>query len=197
MQKVLGLDLGVGSIGWAWTLLPENEAEAELLDTQEYEPELGSRVVPYQQLEKKGSEGDVYSKGQAVTTSASRRDARGIRRMNDRYKRRRFMVNKLLTEWGMAAKDVALYGVQGQELRETLFGLRAKAAREQVTLGEIGRIFLWLNQKRGYLSNRKDTTPINTKSELLGNLDKNGELLAVFDENGVLVKYRTIGEFFL
>lgn len=43
MKKVLGLDLGVGSIGWSLIALDEDQRPAEILD-------MGCRIVPLMQL---------------------------------------------------------------------------------------------------------------------------------------------------
>ena len=43
MKKVLGLDLGVGSIGWSLIALDKDERPAEILG-------MGCRIVPLMQL---------------------------------------------------------------------------------------------------------------------------------------------------
>ncbi|WP_299320038.1 hypothetical protein [uncultured Porphyromonas sp.] len=43
MKKVLGLDLGVGSIGWSLIVLDEDQRPAEILG-------MGCRIVPLMQL---------------------------------------------------------------------------------------------------------------------------------------------------
>jgi CRISPR-associated endonuclease Csn1 len=68
----------------------------------------------------------------------------------------------------------------------SLYGLRAKAIKEQISLQEIGRIFFHLNQKRGYRSSRK--TGQNEKSDYLNNIKA--------FESELLYNQRTVGEYF-
>ena len=75
-KKILGLDLGTNSIGWALV----DKDEKKIIN-------IGSRIVPM------GSELSEFEKGNPQTKNAERRIARGIRRMGKRYKARR---NKLL-----------------------------------------------------------------------------------------------------
>jgi len=77
MKKILGLDIGTNSIGWA---LIERDLEKEtgrIIGT-------GVRIIP--------TDSDLLSKyetGQAASKSAIRRQARGARRLKQRYKLRR------------------------------------------------------------------------------------------------------------
>ncbi len=88
MKKVLGLDLGVGSIGWA-LIKTENDEPQEIVA-------MGSRVVP---LTKDDS--DQFSKGQAITKNAERTALRTARKGLDRYQLRRNMLTQVLRENGM------------------------------------------------------------------------------------------------
>ncbi|MCB0692583.1 MAG: hypothetical protein KDC16_13140, partial [Saprospiraceae bacterium] len=80
MKKILGLDLGTNSIGWA--LIEQNfeNKEGKILG-------MGSRIIPM------GTDKQDYEKGVGITKNADRRTKRTIRKMNKRYKLRR---NKLL-----------------------------------------------------------------------------------------------------
>jgi CRISPR-associated endonuclease Csn1 len=75
-KKILGLDLGTNSIGWALI----NQTEQTILG-------MGSRIIPM------GTDKQDYEKGVGITKNADRRTKRTIRKMNKRYKLRR---NKLL-----------------------------------------------------------------------------------------------------
>ena len=69
MKKVLGLDLGTTSIGWAMVEIAEKDNEkTSILGC-------GSRVVPISVDEK-----DSFEKGKAITTNADRRLKRCMRR---------------------------------------------------------------------------------------------------------------------
>ena len=64
MKRILGLDLGANSIGWAVVNEAENSDETSSIIR------LGVRVNPLTVDEK-----DNYEKGKAVTTNAGRHDA--------------------------------------------------------------------------------------------------------------------------
>ncbi len=137
-KLILGLDLGPNSIGWALVRDDlENPAESELVD-------LGVRVFP---------EGvDAFDTGKEKSRNEGRRIARGMRRQILRRVRRRRYLREALIEaklWPAGdAAEAELYGLDPYELR-------ARALDEKLTPHEIGRVLLHLNQRRGFLSNRK------------------------------------------
>jgi CRISPR-associated endonuclease Csn1 len=137
MKKVLGLDLGVTSIGWAFIKEDEKE-KSQILG-------LGSRIIPLST-----SENDEFTKGNAQSTNAGRRIKRGMRRNLQRYKLRKQQLIKALQVHGLMP-DVNLFNLPAIDL----YALRERALFEQITLQELGRLFFMLNQKRGYKSNRK------------------------------------------
>lgn len=142
MKKILGLDLGSASIGWA--LIAENEINGiinrEILG-------LGSRIIPYE-----GTEGKDFEKGTGESRNSVRTQMRTIRKGYDRYQlRRKYLVQELLKH-NMLPSD-GLKKLPKMQLWE----LRNKAAAEKVDLHELGRLLLWLNQKRGYKSSRSDS----------------------------------------
>ena len=139
MKKILGLDLGVTSIGWAFILEDEQgNAKAQIKG-------IGSRIIPLS-----SDENDEFTKGNAISKNAKRTEKRGIRRLNHRYKMRKHFLNKLFNAHDM---------VPGKELYDldaiSLYGLRDRALKEQISPQELARVFYHLNQKRGYKSNRK------------------------------------------
>lgn len=137
MKTILGLDLGSASIGWA--LINEHENKTSIIA-------LGSRIIPYE-----GTEGKDFAKGTGESRNALRTKARTARKGYDRYQLRR----KYLVEALVAAKmypDETLKNLPKNEL----WSLRNKAVNFQITLKELGRLLLWLNQKRGYKSSRSD-----------------------------------------
>lgn len=143
MKKVLGLDLGVASIGWA--LVNEADKEGERSSIQK----VGVRVIPLNQDE----EGD-FLKGKSITTNATRTEKRGMRRNIQRYKLRRGKLKSVLLEAGLITSDSKL-NEDGKDTTFETHRLRAKAASEQISLEELARVLLMLNGKRGYKSNRK------------------------------------------
>lgn len=143
MKKVLGLDLGVASIGWA--LVNEADKDGERSSIQK----VGVRVVPLNQDE----EGD-FKKGKSITTNATRTEKRGMRRNIQRYKLRRENLKSILLEAGLITSDSKL-NEDGKDTTFETHCLRARAACEQISLEELARVLLMLNGKRGYKSNRK------------------------------------------
>lgn len=75
MERILGLDLGVGSIGWA--LIEKEDTGNRIVD-------MGVRVVPLTSDDEK-----EFSQGNAITKNQKRRIKRGIRRGQDRFQQRR------------------------------------------------------------------------------------------------------------
>lgn len=151
MNKILGLDLGTNSVGWALI----DKAENKILG-------MGSRIIPM------GADKQDYEKGIGITKNAERRTARSIRKMNKRYKQRRNKLLFILNELGMlpdqfqfktgmpeAKKldDLALLPIaKGTVQLNSLehYKLRAKATKEKIELKELGTIIYQFNQLRGY-----------------------------------------------
>ncbi|OAV67856.1 hypothetical protein Barb4_02301 [Bacteroidales bacterium Barb4] len=137
MTKVLGLDLGAASVGWA--MIEEEEKSHKILG-------LGSRIIPYE-----GTEGNDFAKGTGESRNALRTKARTARKGYDRYQlRRKYLVDTLVKNEMMP--DEYLRKLPKMQLWE----LRSKAVTTEITKQELGRLFLWLNQKRGYKSSRSD-----------------------------------------
>lgn len=137
-KMILGLDLGVTSIGWA--IVSENENhERQIVD-------MGSRIIPLSVDDK-----DEFSKGNAISKNQNRTAKRTQRKGYDRYQLRRKDLKELLTKLSMFP-DEKLMKLSSLEL----YGLRDKAIKEKIELIELGRVLYHLNQKRGYKSSRSD-----------------------------------------
>ncbi|HOD89223.1 MAG TPA: type II CRISPR RNA-guided endonuclease Cas9, partial [Bacteroidales bacterium] len=143
MKKILGLDLGTNSIGWA--LVNESETENE----QSSIVKLGVRVNPLTV-----DEISNFEKGKSITTNAERTLKRGARRNLQRYKLRRENLIEILRENKIIA-DKTILSEDGKDTTHQTLKLRAKAAKEKVSLEEFAKILLLINKKRGYKSNRK------------------------------------------
>ena len=84
MKKILGLDLGTNSIGWALTKQDFDKKEGEIID-------LGSRIIPMSQ--------DVLGKfdsGVSISQTAERTKYRGTRRLVQRFLLRRERLHRIL-----------------------------------------------------------------------------------------------------
>lgn len=168
MTKILGLDLGTNSIGWA-LIEQEKKDDGRIID-------IGSRIFPMGVNMEKGTK--------EVSKNATRRDKRQARRQNFRRKMRKEKLAELLIDkqmfpqidpiferlTGYNSKEhpfrnkfkTVLHEVQLPEELRSFFALdpyklRAKAFEEdQLSLKEIGRIFYHFAQRRGYKENLQD-----------------------------------------
>lgn len=143
MKKVLGLDLGVASIGWALVNQADNPEEKSSIIR------IGVRVNPLSTDEK-----TAYTQGKSITTNADRRDKRSARRNLQRYQLRRSNLISLLKNQGWINDDTILAENGNKSTFET-FRLRAEAVEKEISLCQLSRVLLMINKKRGYKSNRK------------------------------------------
>ncbi|MPV85450.1 type II CRISPR RNA-guided endonuclease Cas9 [Ostreibacterium oceani] len=146
MKKILGLDLGTNSIGWAM-VGEERDENNKLIDADIIK--LGVRVNPLTT-----DELTDFEKGKPLSTNAERTLKRGARRNLQRYKLRRENLMELLAAANIIKAGIPLTEVGSQSTHQTL-QLRAKAARHPIELNELARVLLAINKKRGYKSSRK------------------------------------------
>lgn len=143
MKKILGLDLGTNSIGWAVVNEAENSNEKSSI------VKVGVRVNPLTVDELSN-----FEKGKSITTNADRTLKRSMRRNLQRYKLRRQHLVKVLKENGFI-DDETLLSENGNRTTFETYRLRAKAAVDEISLQELARVLLMINKKRGYKSSRK------------------------------------------
>ena len=174
MKKILGLDIGTNSIGWAFIEQNIEEEKGSIIG-------LGSRILPVT--------GDIiknFQAGQSVSAAAERRVKRGARRLLQRYRLRRGRLIKALKLLGWLPQEfpdsflnVSKFNINDylpfseqtkQEAFEQfgsdkipgdwiIYYLRSKALHKKITLQELSRILYQLNQKRGFRSSKKDIKP--------------------------------------
>jgi CRISPR-associated endonuclease Csn1 len=143
MKKILGLDLGTNSVGWALVNEAENEKELSSII------KLGVRVNPLTV-----DEVSNFNKAKGETPNQERTSKRGARRRWQRYKLRRQHLIDIFIKQGWITSD-ALLTEDGNNSTFETYRLRAKAATEEISLMEFARVLLMINKKRGYKSNRK------------------------------------------
>ena len=143
MKKILGLDLGSNSIGWAVVNEAENAEEKSSI------VKLGVRVNPLTVDELTN-----FEKGKSITTNADRTLKRSMRRNLQRYKLRRDNLIEILKE-NKFISDNTILSENGNRTTFETYRLRAKAATEEISLQEFARVILMINKKRGYKSSRK------------------------------------------
>ena len=155
MKKILGLDLGTSSIGWALIEHSPENRKGRIIG-------MGSRIISM------GAELSNFERGQAQTKNANRRIARGARKLNKRYKQRRNKLIYALKELGMLPNQIQLVKdffdpnkidkisikpIKKRQPQLTAFDLlelRVKALSEKIELKDLGRIIYKYNQLRGY-----------------------------------------------
>lgn len=141
MKKILGLDLGVASIGWGLITVDDNNVPNKILG-------MGSRIVPLST-----DDANEFTTGKAISKNAKRTEKRTARKGYDRYQLRRQNLTEKLRELKMLP-DEHLIKLPTLELWQ----LRANGATEghKLELPEIGRVLYHINQKRGYKHAKAD-----------------------------------------
>jgi CRISPR-associated endonuclease Csn1 len=171
MKKILGLDLGTNSIGWA--LIEEGES---ILGNKIHG--MGCRIVPLSPDDK-----NEFTTGNAISKNQKRTTARTQRKGYDRYQlRRKYLIEALRTH------DMLPNETLKNIPKLDLWSLRSKAVNQKISLQELGRVLLHMNQKRGYKSSRSDA-----------NLDKKDtEYVVAVKSRYDLIKdhHLTIGQYF-
>ncbi len=192
-DTVLGLDLGVKSVGWC-LLRVDGGHPTGIID-------MGVRIFDA------GMDGDV-STGQAESRAVARRQARQQRRMTERRARRKRNVLRVLQRAGLLPAgtpdelipplDQVLlkrhHGAAGAGAPALLahvlpYWLRARALTQPLAPDELGRAFYHLAQRRGYLSNRRATGDKKDKGQVADGI---AELTEEMERAGA----RTLGEYF-
>src|SRR6218665_882779 len=95
MKKILGLDLGTNSIGWALIEQDFSKKEGKILG-------MGSRIIPMSQ----DILGD-FGKGNSVSQTAERTTLRSARRLRERYLLRRERLHRVLNVMGFLPEHYA------------------------------------------------------------------------------------------
>lgn len=143
MKRILGLDLGTTSIGWALVNESEDSTEPSSII------KLGVRISTLTSNERTN-----FETGKAYETTKNRTLKRGARRNLQRYKLRREQLKQLLIEHQILSENDIL-SENGPNTTYQTIRLRAKAVSERIELHELARVLLAINKKRGYKSNRK------------------------------------------
>lgn len=149
MTKILGLDLGTNSIGWALI----DDSDEKIIAT-------GVRIFP-EGVENLGQGDREQSK------NASRTDARGKRKQFFRKRLRKHLLLKKLSDNGMCPLQKQDFEAWKQNRKFPLttqmkawfqlnpYELRAKGVHQELSLMEFGRVLYHLSQRRGFQSNSR------------------------------------------
>lgn len=189
MSKILGLDLGTNSIGWA---VIDDEKEGNKLQDK------GVLIF---------SEGVKSEKGQEKSKAAERTGYRSARRIKFRRKIRKYQTLLVLAKHNMCpltideveawrksnfkkypAKPEFIEWLRTDEEKSiNPYFFRNKASREKVSEYELGRALYHIAQRRGFLSNRLDQSDdnlIKSKKDEIQNLinDENLNKIELLNE---------------
>jgi CRISPR-associated endonuclease Csn1 len=185
MAKILGLDLGTNSIGWALIDDKLNKIIG-----------MGSRIFPVGVDNLGDGEGEL-------SKNASRTGARGTRRQFFRKKLRKKVLLKELASLNMCPLTNQNFDdwkttkkFPSQELASWFalnpYELRHRALNEKLSFEEIGRIFYHLIQRRGFLSNSRSAGK-DDGAIFKGNA-KEGKI--GIDETREQIENKTLGSYF-
>ena len=198
MAKILGLDLGTNSIGWAVV-----KAEFKNGKAKEYNGivDAGVRIFP------EGVEPTTIGQGdKEQSKNATRREHRQMRRQFYRKKLRKVKLLEALIklemcplsevglhQWSKWDKDRKTNGKHFPSepdfiewLKLNPYELRAKALDGPVSLFELGRIFYHFIQRRGFLSSRKGTEE--------GKIFEGKDHMSGIDATRMLMNGQTLGK---
>jgi len=167
----LGLDIGIGSVGWA-VLRNQPNGEPDRLQ------DLGVRIFDKAEQPKTGA-----------SLAAPRRDARSARRRLRRHRHRLERIRYLMEQRGiMPVLDIqAMYAAGG--FQKSPYQLRAEALDRPLTKEEAVRVLIHLAQRRGYKS--------NSTAEAAKDEKETGKVKTAIEENRRCMAghgYRTVGE---
>ena len=184
---ILGLDIGISSVGWGLLELDENNNPYKIID-------VGSRI--FTPGEEKS--GDSRSK--------ARREKRGARRIIRRREFRLDRVRNLLYKKGYLNADITsnIVSIKNEELSLAFnnminnyykdkdtnpYKLKVEALDKKLTYEELSIILVHYAKKRGYKSNREEASD-NDSGKVLSAIKENEKIME--DNN-----YRTISEMYL
>lgn len=185
MRYRLGLDIGSTSIGWCLVRLNNNDEPVAVI-------RMGVRIFSDGRNPKDGS-----------SLAVTRRQARQMRRRRDRLLKRKERMLDALTRLSFFPKD--------EKERSSLasinpYALRKRGLYERLSGPEFGRALFHINQRRGFLSNRKTDKKDNESGTLKKairdlreklqneNCQTIGEWLANRHERGESVRARLRGK---
>lgn len=171
IEKILGLDIGISSLGWAVINYDKEKKENNKIIKS------GVRIFTVAENPKTGE-----------SLALPRRNARGARRTIKRKAQRLKAIKNLFTKYLNLSKDdiFSSQSIFTEKKQKDVWQLRDKALKRELTNKEFARILLHIAKRRGYKSNRKVEENGNSEGKkVLNSIEKNKELLK---------QYFTIGE---
>ena len=172
-KLILGLDLGITSIGWALVNVDEKIQNNKIIDS-------GVRIFTIAEHPKDGK-----------SLALPRREARGARRTTKRKVQKIRSIKRLLLKNKILTQDELDTLFIGNKKQKDVWDLRKEALYRELNNKELSRIMIHLAKHRGYFSNRKSEKPDKSDKEataVLGGIEKNRDILQ--NQN-----FLTVGEY--
>ena len=171
MKYIIGLDMGISSVGFATMMLNEKDEPCRIMH-------MGSRIFEAAEHPKDGS-----------SLAAPRRENRSMRRRLRRKCHRKERIKNLIVSNNLLTADEidTIYN-SGKDLTD-IYQIRAESLDRKLNTEEFVRLLIHLSQRRGFKSNRK----VDAKEKG----SEAGKLLSAVNSNKELMtekNYRTIGE---
>ncbi|MCV6607293.1 MAG: type II CRISPR RNA-guided endonuclease Cas9, partial [Campylobacterales bacterium] len=169
-ERILGLDLGITSIGWG--VIDFDDENSKIIDS-------GVRIFTGAENPKDGS-----------SLALPRREARGARRATKRKRIRIEKIKKLFIRNNLASYEDLFEknNIYLQENKKDVWQLRDKGLKRKLEPFEFVRVLTHIGKHRGYKSNRKSEEEGNTEGKkVLSGIKNNKERM---EANG----YLTIGQ---
>ena len=187
-KYILGLDIGISSVGWGLLELDDNNNPYKIID-------VGSRIFTPGEVEKTGD-----------SRAKERREKRGARRVSRRREFRLDRVRNLLYEEGYIKCNITsnVVSEKNEELsiifdnivnnyyknkNTNPYKLKVEALDRKLSNDELSIILVHYAKKRGYKSNR-ETESDNDSGKVLTAIKENEKIM--HDNN-----YRTVSEMYI
>jgi CRISPR-associated endonuclease Csn1 len=170
-ERILGLDIGISSLGWAVINYDNTNSENNSIVKS------GVRIFTIAENPKTGE-----------SLALPRRSARSARRTIKRKKQRLKAIKNLFVKYLNLSKNELFSGetIFNDKMQKDVWQLRDKALKRELTKKEFARVLVHIAKRRGYKSNRKvEENGNNEGKKVLSSIEKNKELLS---------NYLTIGQ---
>lgn len=168
---VLGLDLGITSIGWALVNVDEESKNSKIIDS-------GVRIFTIAEHPKDGK-----------SLSLPRREARSARKTTKRKAQKIRAIKRLLNQNKIITESEFENLFIGNKKQVDIWQLRRDALYRLLDNRELSRVMIHLAKHRGYSSNRKSEEPNDSEGKaVLYSISVNQNILETKN-------YLTIGEY--
>jgi len=166
MIKILGIDVGTQSLGWA--LISANK-------DNDFNAIIDSGVVIFPKGNNEDKQGKEFSRSQARTTF------RGTRRLRQRRKLIKYRIVNFFKQYNVDIENEIFFENKTNQSSDPmrLYSLRNQALYEKLTLHEIAQLLVFFNNKRGFKSNRKNQEKDEDKGKVKESIKSLYEKLAI------------------